>query len=75
MRVNFTNLYKLIPEKKKIFRKINSLIRHSKFVGGKEIKIFEENFSKKHNILITNDRQKFNNFSVCNEYLNRNNQN
>lgn len=45
MNVNFTNLYKLIPEKKKILRKINTLIRNSKFIGGKEVKIFENNFS------------------------------
>jgi len=45
MSVNFTNLYKLIPEKKKILRKINTLIRNSKFIGGKEVKIFENNFS------------------------------
>ena len=45
MQVNFTNLYKLIPEKKKILRKINTLISNSKFIGGKEVKIFENNFS------------------------------
>ena len=46
MQVNFTNLYKLIPEKKKILRRINGLICNSKFIGGKEVKIFENNFSK-----------------------------
>ena len=45
MQVNFTNLYKLIPEKKKILREINTLISNSKFIGGKEVKIFENNFS------------------------------
>ena len=46
MLVKFTNLYQLIPEKKKIFKKINSLIKSSSFVGGKELKNFENKFSK-----------------------------
>ena len=46
MNVKFTNLYKLIPNKKKIFLKINSLIKQSNFVGGDEVKNFENNFSK-----------------------------
>ena len=46
MLVKFTNLYQLIPEKKKIFKKINSLIKNSRFVGGKELKNFENKFSK-----------------------------
>ena len=44
-QVKFTNLYKLVPEKKKIFSKINSLIKNSKFIGGKEVKLFEKNFA------------------------------
>ena len=46
MLVNFTNLYQLIPEKKRIFKKINSLIKSSKFIGGIELKNFEKKFSK-----------------------------
>ena len=46
MKVKFTNLYKLISEKKKIFNKINLLIKKSSFVGGKEVKNFEKNFAK-----------------------------
>ena len=46
MRVKFTDLYKIIPEKKKIFEKINKLIRTASFVGGEEVKSFEKNFSK-----------------------------
>ena len=46
MKVKFTNLYKLIPEKKKIINKINLLIRKSNFVGGQEVKNFENNFAK-----------------------------
>ena len=42
-KVKFTNLYKLVPEKKKIFSKINFLIKNSKFIGGKEVKLFEKN--------------------------------
>ena len=45
MRVKFTNLYKLVPEKKKINKKINYLIKNSKFVGGKYLENFEKNFS------------------------------
>tara|TARA_Y100001958_G_C21238351_1_gene565356 strand:- start:1386 stop:2480 length:1095 start_codon:yes stop_codon:yes gene_type:complete len=46
MRVKFTNLYKLVPKKKEILLKINSLIKNSKFVGGEEVANFEKNFSK-----------------------------
>ena len=46
MKVKFTNLYKLIPEKKKIINKINLLIKKSNFVGGQEIKNFENNFAR-----------------------------
>ena len=34
MKVKFTDLYKLIPEKKKVLSKLNYLIKNSKFVGG-----------------------------------------
>ena len=46
MRVKFTNLYNLIQEKNKIFYKINSLIKNSKFIGGEDLLKFEKNFSK-----------------------------
>lgn len=46
MEVKFTNLYKLIPEKKKIFGKIKSLIKNSNFIGGSEVNKFEKNFKK-----------------------------
>jgi len=46
MKVKFTNLYKLAPEKKKLFNKIELLIKSSNFVGGKEVKNFEKKFSK-----------------------------
>ncbi len=46
MNVKFTNLYKLIPEKKKIKNKINFLIKNSKFVGGEEVQKFEYSFAK-----------------------------
>ena len=42
MKVKFTNLYKLIPEKKKIINKINLLIKKSNFVGGQEVKILKK---------------------------------
>ncbi len=45
-KINFTDLYKLIPEKKKIFNQINFLIKNSKFVGGDVVKNFEKKFSK-----------------------------
>ena len=46
MKVKFTDLYKLIPEKKKVLSKLNYLIKNSKFVGGDEVKNFEKNFAK-----------------------------
>ena len=41
MKVKFTNLYKLAPEKKKLLNKIKLLVKSSSFVGGKEVKNFE----------------------------------
>ena len=46
MKVKFTNLYKLIHDKKKIFIKIQGLIKKSKFVGGYEVENFERTFAK-----------------------------
>ncbi len=46
MKVKFTNLYKIIPNKKIVLSKINNLIKNSKFVGGEEVLKFEKNFSK-----------------------------
>ncbi len=46
MKVKFTDLYKLIPHKKKILSKLGYLIKKSKFVGGDEVKNFEKNFAK-----------------------------
>ena len=45
MKVKFTNLYKLISDKPKIIKKINYLIKNSKFVVGREVEDFEKNFS------------------------------
>ena len=39
MKIKFTNLYKLAPQKNKIFEKINSLIKNSNFIGGKRFTI------------------------------------
>ena len=41
MKVKFTDLYKLIPEKKKVLSKLNYLIKNSKFVGGMRLKILK----------------------------------
>ena len=46
MKINFTNLYKLAPEKNKIFKKINHLIKKNQFIGGEEVIKFEAEFSK-----------------------------
>ena len=46
MKVQFTNLYKLAPNKDQLINKIKYLIKNSNFVGGKEIKVFEKKFSK-----------------------------
>ncbi len=46
MQIQFTNLFKLAPEKKKIFKKINFLIKNNHFIGGSEVENFEKEFSK-----------------------------
>lgn len=46
MKVKFTNLYKLAPQKRLILSKINTLVKGSNFVGGKEVEQFEKNFAK-----------------------------
>lgn len=46
MKIKFTDLYKLNNNKKKILKKISSLIKESSFVGGKEVKNFENNFKR-----------------------------
>ena len=46
MKVKFTNLYKLIPDKKKIYSRFSYLIKNSSFIGGNEINKFEKNFAK-----------------------------
>jgi dTDP-4-amino-4,6-dideoxygalactose transaminase len=46
MKIKFTNLYKLIKEKEKIFKKIFSLIKNSEFVGGNDVFFFEKEFSR-----------------------------
>ena len=46
MKIKFTNLYKLIPDKKKVIKKINLLVKNANFIGGKEVQDFENNFSK-----------------------------
>jgi dTDP-4-amino-4,6-dideoxygalactose transaminase len=45
MKIKFTNLYKLIPQKNKINSKIISLIKKANFIGGDEVKLFEKNFA------------------------------
>ncbi len=45
MRVKFTDLYQLLPEKKLTISKITTLIKKSKFVGGDEVTLFEKKFS------------------------------
>ena len=46
MKVKFTNLFKLAPQKRLILSKINTLIKGSNFVGGREVEKFESNFAK-----------------------------
>tara|TARA_B100000900_G_scaffold130434_1_gene110335 strand:+ start:806 stop:1909 length:1104 start_codon:yes stop_codon:yes gene_type:complete len=45
-KIKFTNLFQLIPDKKRVISKVISCIKSSSFVGGKEVSLFEENFSK-----------------------------
>ena len=46
MKIKFTNLYKLLSDKSKIINKINTLIKQSQFIGGREVENFEKNFRK-----------------------------
>ena len=46
MKIRFTNLYKLIFDKNKVFKKVFSLIKNSNFIGGEEVVKFEKNFKK-----------------------------
>lgn len=46
MKVKFTNLYKLAPDKSRIINKIKTLVKASNFIGGKEVEKFEKNFAK-----------------------------
>lgn len=46
MKIQFTDLYKLSPQKNLIFKKIKTFIQNSNFVGGEELKKFENNFCK-----------------------------
>ncbi len=46
MKVKFTNLYKLIYNKKEIFNKIQNLVKNSHFSGGDEVLKFENSFKK-----------------------------
>lgn len=50
MKVKFTNLYKLAPQKRQILSKITTLVKGSNFVGGSEVEKFETNFAKYTNI-------------------------
>ncbi len=56
MKVKFTDLYKLIPQKKKILSKLSYLIKKSKFNTIPEIK---------YNIQLNSDYQKTSNFTPC----------
>ena len=46
MKVEFSNLYKSHRNHKKIIYQIKKLIKKNQFIGGPEVKSFEENFSK-----------------------------
>ena len=46
MKVEFSNLYKSHRNHKKIISQIKKLIKKNQFIGGPEVKSFEENFSK-----------------------------
>jgi dTDP-4-amino-4,6-dideoxygalactose transaminase len=58
MNVNFTNLYKLIPNKKLLFYKINNLLKNNQLIGGEEIINFQKEFSRfvnsKYSIAVAN---------------------
>ncbi len=45
-KIKFTNLYKIIPEKEKISKKIDNIIKKSQFVGGEIVSNFEKKFSQ-----------------------------
>ena len=44
MKIKFTNLQKLIPNKKKIFRKIENNINENKLIGGSILEHFNKTF-------------------------------
>ena len=46
MKVKFTNLYNLIPNKKKVINKINLFVKKANFIAGSEVQNFENNFAK-----------------------------
>jgi dTDP-4-amino-4,6-dideoxygalactose transaminase len=46
MHIQFTNLYKLIPNKKLFFYKINNLLKNNQLIGGQEIADFQNEFSR-----------------------------
>jgi dTDP-4-amino-4,6-dideoxygalactose transaminase len=46
MNVKFFDIYKAAPTKKKIFLSIIKSIKNNNFIGGEEVKKFEDNFSK-----------------------------
>jgi ATP-dependent Zn protease len=46
MNVKFFDIYKAAPTKKKIFISIIKSIKNNNFIGGEEVKKFEDNFSK-----------------------------
>lgn len=46
MNVKFFDIYKATPTKKKIFFSIIKSIKNNNFIGGEEVKKFEDNFSK-----------------------------
>jgi len=46
MNVKFFDIYKAIYSKNKIFNLIKKLIKNNNFIGGYEVKKFEDNFSK-----------------------------
>ena len=46
MHIYFTNLYKLIPNKKLFFHKINNLLKNNQLIGGQEIADFQNEFSR-----------------------------